>query len=161
DLLAPLLRQLLEEALQRRLVPARRRPDQPAATVVHDHGQVPLPPPPADLVDPDPTQPGQPVLTLLQPSVDPGQDAAHAAPGDPHQLAHRRPRALPRQPGDRVVEAPREARAVVRPGHLGHHHAVTGAAHPGRARLQVGDRAPKIERPPPPTPVPGVIARAA
>ena len=55
---------------------------------------------------------------------DPAQDAAHAPPGDPHQLRHSGLRALHRQPGDLIVEAACEARAVVCPGHPEHHYAV-------------------------------------
>lgn len=53
------------------------------------------------------------------------------------------------------------AGAVAGPGHLGHDHAVFGAAHPGRVRLQERPDTAQIERPPPPPALATVIARAA
>src|SRR5262249_3209468 len=77
DGLAALGPELVEEALQGRLVATRPGPDQLATVVVHDHDQVALSPPVGDLVDPDPAQAGQAITTTFSVGGDAGDDGAH------------------------------------------------------------------------------------
>jgi hypothetical protein len=80
DLGAALLTEGVEEPLKGGLLPAGCSPHQPAGVVVDHHGQVPLPTFVGDLVDPDPTEVGEPVVHGLDVGPDPGDDRTHAAP---------------------------------------------------------------------------------
>ena len=115
--------------------PAAAQISRPAVVVDHD-GQVAVPLLVADLIDPDPAQPGEPVQPGHRVLGDPGDDRPDGAPGDPHQLGHRGLRAGHRQPRDLIIEEPGVPGAVPRPGHRRDHHPVLGAAHPRRVGLQ-------------------------
>jgi hypothetical protein len=159
--------QLVEELPERRLVPAHRRPDQPVAVVIDDHGEVAMTPLVRDLVHPEPRQPGEAIDLGLGVRAHPGDDPAHHPPADPEQLTDRRLGGPHRQPGDGVVEGSGVPGSVARPGHPGDHHPVLGAEHPGCLRLDDGAHHPQIEVPPapptlapifPPTPLPALPA---
>ncbi len=89
DLGATLGSEEIEELTHGRTGASRRSPHQPTGVVVdHDHQKL-EPALVADLIDPDPPQPGQTVMLGLDVSPDPGDDRPHGAPRDPHQLGHR------------------------------------------------------------------------
>lgn len=148
DRRTPLLAEQVEEAAQRGGVVTGRRPHQPAAVMIDDHRQVPLALPVADLVDPDPCQPVQPVDRLLSVGSHPGHDPPHRAPGHPQQLPHRLLGGMHRQPGGGVVEHPGVAGTMPGPRHLGDHHPMLRAADPGGISLQEGPDGAKVQRPP-------------
>ena len=60
----------------------------------------------------------------------PGRRSPHGAPGDPHQLDHRRLRAVRDQPGDLIVERSGVPGAMAGPRHRSHRHPVLGTASP-------------------------------
>ena len=99
--------ELVEEPEHGLLVAALARPDQPAAVVVDDDGDVPLSLAEGELVDPDP---GQPLERVTLPDAfvgdDPLDDPADRVPADPHQLADRRLRAVRRKPRHLLLERP-------------------------------------------------------
>ena len=115
----------------------------------------------ADLVDPDPAQPGEPVDPGHRVRRDPGDDRPHGAPRDPHQFHHRALRARHRQPGHLIIEVPGVTGAVTRPRHRRDDHPVHPAGHPRRVGLQHRPHRSQIQRPPPPPTLPGVITRTA
>jgi len=80
----------------------------------------------------------------------PGDDLAHRAPRDPHQLGHRRLRRLGRQPGHRLVEGVRVARVMPRPRNGRDAHPMLAAGHPWRVSLQHRPDRAQVQRPPPP-----------
>src|SRR5664280_3219812 len=93
----------VEELRQRLAVSTRRGPHQPATVVIHDESDVSVPALVADLVDPDPSQPGQRVSLGGALGHDPGDDRPDRAPRDSQQLLQRRLRGPGRQPRDRVL----------------------------------------------------------
>src|SRR5262249_55900936 len=112
----------IEEALDGRAVAAVRGPDQAAAVMVDDDGDVALALAVGELVDADPLQAGERVAApagLLD--HHPLDDPADGRPGDAHQLADRALRAVCRQPGDLVLEVARKPGAVPRPRHARDH----------------------------------------
>ena len=85
--------------------------------MVDHHRQIVVPLPIAELVDPDPPQPGQP--RRVQPaSHQPLDDAADRRPRDAHQATRRRPVRHLRQIRRQLLERRRERAAVRRPRHL-------------------------------------------
>lgn len=158
ELRFPLAAQLLEEAGDRLLVAPVGRPDQSAAVVVDDTGDVALALAIGELVDPDPAQPLQPVTApRLLVSDHPLNDPAHRQPGEPHQLADRALRALRRQPRHLLLELARKPGALPRPGHPRDHDPVAPALDPRRLRLHERLRRPDVERPPTPSALAAVI----
>ena len=91
---------------------------------------------------------------------DPAGDRPHRAPGDPHQLDHRRLRAVRHQPGDLIVERSGVPGAVTGPRHRRHRHPMVGAGHPWRVGLDEHPHRAGIQRPPPPSSLTLVIAAA-
>ena len=159
DLRATLLTEGVEELLQRRSVASRRGPHQPPGVVVDHDSEVLVVAFVADLIDPDPRQPGEPVHLGVHVGADPRHDRADGAPGDPHQLGHRRLRARHRQPGHLIVEGAGVSGAVPRPGHRDHRRTMDRTVHSGRVGLEHRlDRA-QVQRPPAPSALTGVIAR--
>ena len=67
QLFAALFAEPVEERLGRLAVTAGRGPHQPSSVVVDDDGQVPLPLAVADLVDPDPGEPGEQITAARRP----------------------------------------------------------------------------------------------
>jgi len=114
----------------------------------------------ADLVDPDPGEPGEQVALAGGLGRDALADRADRAPRDPQQLSDRALGALHRQPRRLVLEGAREARSMTRPRHRAHDHAVHWAAHPRRVRLDIGQRRAEIQRPPAPAGRAGAAATA-
>ena len=138
----------IEERLQGGLVMTVGGPHQPAAVVIDDDHQVLVAAPIGDLVDPDPHQPVERVPDGAGVGHDAAGDRPDGAPGDPHQLDHRRLRAVRDEPGDLIIERSRVPGAVTGPRHRGHRHPVLGTAHPWRVGLdEHADRA-GIQRPP-------------
>ena len=79
---------------------------------------------------------------------DPAGDRPDGAPGDAHQLDHRRLRGVRDEPGDLIIERSGVPGAVTGPRHRGHRHPVLGTVHPWRVGLdEHADRA-GIQRPP-------------
>jgi hypothetical protein len=117
--------------------------------VVDHHREIPVSALVGDLIDPDPGQPGEPVMQRLDIGPDPGDDRAHGAPGDPHQLSHRGLGALGRQPGDLLIEDQGVAGTVPGPLDRGHRGAVRGTVHPWCGCFQHDLDGAKIQRPPP------------
>jgi len=111
-----------------------------------------------NLVDADAGQSVQPIAQLLHVGPDPGNDRPDGAPGDAHQLGDRRLGALGHQPSDGLIEGQRVPGAVPCPGHVRYHHAVIGTADPRRVGLDEHPNRARIQRPPAPPPLPGVIA---
>ncbi len=64
------------------------------------------------------------------------------------------------QPRDLVLEHGGVPSPVTGPREGDDHHAVLGAAHPGRVRLQIRRHRSQIQRPPPPSPLTTVLPRA-
>src|SRR4051794_15979389 len=143
----------VEERLDALAVAAGRGPHQPAGVVVDDDGQIALPLAVADLVDPDPTQPGEQVAPPGRLGRDTFTDRTDRAPRDPQQLGDGLARALHRQPRRLVLEGPGKARPVARPRHRADDHTMLTAAHPRRLRLDIGQRRAKVKRPPAPPPL--------
>ena len=75
----------IEERSQGGLVLARGRPDQPARIVVHDDGQKLVSALVGNLIDTDPGQPGERVVTGDGVGPDSGDNRADRALRDPHQ----------------------------------------------------------------------------
>ena len=115
----------------------------------------------ADLVDPDPGEPGEQVALAGGLGRDALADRADRAPRDPQQLSDRALGALHRQPRRLVLEGAREARSMTRPRHRAHDHAVHWAAHPRRVRLDIGQRRAEIQRPPAPAALAEIEPRTA
>jgi hypothetical protein len=161
DLRAPVFTEEVEERLQGCLVPPRCGPDQAAGVVVDHDGEEPVAALVADLVDPDPAQPREPVHSRVDVGRDPGDDRAHGPPGDPHQLGDRGLRARHREPGDLVVERAGVPGVVPRPGHRGDHDPVLRARHPRRVGFQHRADHAEVQGPPPSPALPLVIAAAA
>jgi hypothetical protein len=159
DLRGSRVAELVEEPAQGVGVAAGRGPDQPPTIVIDHDGQVAVPLLVADLVDPDPAQPGELVNPAQRVLGDPSDDRAHGAPGDPHQIHHRALRAGHRQPSHLIIEVAGVPGAVPRPGHRGHDHPVLAAAHPRRIGLQHRHHNAQVQRPPAPSTLPLVIAR--
>ena len=120
--------ELVEEPEHGLLVAALARPDEPAAVVVDDDGDVPLSLAEGELVDPDP---GQPLERVTLPDAfvgdDPLDDPADRVPADPHQLADRRLRTVRRKPRHLLLEHPREPAPMPRPPDAGDDHAMLPA----------------------------------
>jgi hypothetical protein len=148
DLGAALFTEDVEEPLQGGLLPARSGPHQPAGVVVDHHGQVPLSAFVGDLIDPDPSQVGEPVVHGLDVGPDPGDDRADGAPRNPHQLGDRSLGALGGQPGDLLIEGVGVAGRVPSPRHRRHRRPMIATADPGSLCLQHRlDRA-QVQSPP-------------
>ena len=109
--------QQLEELVERFRAAPRPGPDHAPAVMVDHHRQIVVPLPIAELVDPDPPQPGQP--RRVQPASHPPlDDAADRRPRDVHQATRRRPVRHLRQIRRQLLERRRERAAVRRPRHL-------------------------------------------
>jgi hypothetical protein len=160
DLRCPFLAQQVEEGPQGVGVPARCRPHQAPGVVIDHDGQVLVMLLVGDLVDPDPAQPGQQVHPLGHGSPHPLADAADRAPADPHQLRDRGLRAVGGQPGHRVVEGTGMSGAVPGPGHVGDAHAMLGAGHPRRVRLDHRLQGAQVQSPPAAASLTAVVLRA-
>jgi hypothetical protein len=161
DLRAPLGSERIEERLQRRLGLPGRGPDQASGGMVDHHHQIQPSATVGDLVDADPCEPVEPVDQVLDVGPDPGDDRAHGAPGDPHQLGHRALGGLRRQPRHGLVEGVGMPGAVPRPRHMGHHHTVLATLHPRRVGLEPGLDHAQVQRPPPTTHTPALVIAAA
>jgi hypothetical protein len=139
----------VEEPGDGRGVAARLRPDQVPRIVVDHHGQVLLALAVADLVDPDPGQPREPVGDRVHVGTDPFHDRPDGAPGDPHQLRDRGLRRLRGQPRHLVIEHAGMPGVVPGPRDLSDHHSVLGAGHPHRIGLHEDPDRAQIQPPPP------------
>jgi hypothetical protein len=84
--------------------------------VVHHDDQILVALLVGDLVDADAPEVLEGILGGPGVGDHPGDDGADGAPGDPHELAHGRLRAVRRQPGHLVVEGMGVAGAVAGPG---------------------------------------------
>ena len=157
---APLRPQTIEKRLQGGHVTAGGGPHQAAAVVIDDHREVAVPTLITDLVDPEPAQTGEPVVQRLGVRPDPGDDRPHGPPRDPHQLRDGALGRLGGQPGHRVIEFQGMPRAVPRPRHVRHHHAVLAAGHPRRVGLQHRLHRAQVQRPPAAPALTGVIPGA-
>ena len=135
-------------------------PHQPAAVVVDDDHQILVAAAVRDLVDPDPHQPVERIPSGPGIGDDPAGDRPDAAPGDAHQLDHRRLRAVRHQPGDLIVEGSGVPGAVTGPRHRGHRHPMLRAAHPRRLGLDEHPHRAGIQRPPAAPPLTLVVAAA-
>jgi len=140
--------ELVEEPTQRCPVPARGSPQQPTRIMVDHDGQVAVVSLIGDLVDADAGQPVQAVAEGFDVDPDPGDDRAHGAPGDAHQLRDRALRTLGHQPGDRLIEAQRVPRTVACPGHVRDNNPVLGAADPRRLGLEEHPHRSGVQSPP-------------
>jgi len=138
----------VEERLEGGLVPARRSPHQPAGVVVDHDRQVLVATFVGNLVDPDPPQLGEPIMQLLDVGPYPGDDRAHGAPSDSHQLSDCGLRALRGQPGHLIVERQGVARAVPGPRHRLHRDPMTRTVHPRRVGLKPHRDRAQIQCPP-------------
>ncbi len=161
DLGAALFAEQVEELVDRGAGASRCCPHQPAGVVVDDDHQVPVSLLVGDLIDPDPPQPGQPVVLGLDVVPDSGDDRPDRAPRDPHQLRRGALRGPRGQPGDLVIEGQRMTGVVASPWDMRHDDTMGRAAHPGRVGFHHRDRRAQIQRPPPPPPRPRVVARTA
>jgi hypothetical protein len=161
DLFAALFAELVEEALDRLAVTPGRGPHQPAAVVIDDHGQVALALAMRYLVDADPAQPVEQIGVLAGLGGAALADTADRAPRDAHQLRDRGLRGVDRQPHRLILKRLREPRAMPRPRHRAHHHAVATARDPRRVGLHERERRAEIQRPPTPAPVTEIKAWAA
>jgi hypothetical protein len=150
-----------EERLDGLAVPTRRRPDQPADVVVDHDRDVTMALLVADLIDPDPAQPGQRIAGDDAVGDDTGHDRSDGAPGDPQQQLQRRLRGAGRHPGDGVLEDGGVPGVVPRPRHRRHDHPVLTAGHPRRVGLQERPVQPEVRCAPLPAALALVIARAA
>ena len=150
----------IEELLQGRPVMPGRRPHQPARVVVDDDHQILVTAAIGDLVDPDPHQPIERIPHRPGIDHDPAGDRPHRAPGDPHQLDHRRLRAVRRQPGDLIIERSGVPGAVTGPRHRRHRHPMVRTGHPWRLGLDEHPHRAGIQRPPPSSSLTLVIAAA-
>lgn len=88
----------------RRVVAARRRPDQPPGVVVDHYGQVAVAPSVSELVDPDPPQPVQPVGLAHRLGRDSGDDRGHDPSAHPLLLREDRGSGTRSQPRAGVLE---------------------------------------------------------
>ena len=161
DTTGPLRAEEIEELLQGGPVVTGRRPHQPTRVVIDDDHQVLVATPIGDLVDPDPHQPVERIPHRSGIDHDPAGDRPHGAPGDPHQLDHRRLRAVGDQPGDLIIERSGVPGAVTGPRHRRHRHPMVGAVDPWRVGLDEHPHRAGIQRPPPPSSLTPVIAGAA
>ncbi len=152
DLLAALLAQFVEERLHGLAVTAGCRPDQPAAVVADDDGQVALALAMAYLINPDPPEAVEQIDFLLGLGRDSLADLTNRPPRDPHQLGDRGLRRVDRQPRGLVFERRREPRPMARPRHRADHDAVAPATNPRGVGLDEREGRPEIQRSPaPPT----------
>jgi len=115
----------------------------------------------ADLVDPDPPQPLEPIAGRLSIGSHPRHDPAHRRPRGPQQLPHGLLGGMRGQPRGRVVKRPRVPRPMPRPGHRGDHHPMLRATHPRRVCFHERLEQANIQRPPAPPPLTPVKAPAA
>jgi len=144
----PLGSEEIKELLEGGPVVTGLGPHQPAGVVVdHDH-QVLVATPIRDLVDPDPLEPIERIAQLPSFGHDPGGDRTHGPPRDAQQLDHRRLRRVRHQPRDLVVEVPRVARTMARPGHPRDRHPMIPAANSRRFGLDEHPRRAGVQRPP-------------
>ena len=156
----PLGAEEIEELLQRGPVVAGGGPHQPAAVVVDDDHQVLVAAPVGDLVDPDPHQPVERIPHGPGIDDDAAGDRPDTAPSDPHQLHHRRLRAVRDEPGDLIVEGAGVPGSVTGPRHRSDRHPVLRTRHPWRVGLdEHADRA-GIQSPPAAPPLTLVVAAA-
>jgi hypothetical protein len=98
DLFAALFAEGVQERLDGPPVTAGGGPDQPSGVVVDDDGQVALALAMADLVDPDPVQPGEQIDLAAGFVAHALADGADRPPRDPHQLRDRGLRRVDGQP---------------------------------------------------------------
>jgi hypothetical protein len=161
ELLAPVCAEQIQELLDGSSITAGRRPDEPAGVVIDDHCQVAMSLSICEVVDPDSLQPPELVAVGERLRSDPPADVPDRAPGDSHQLGHGLARRVDRQPADLVLERDREPRVVPSPRDRGDNDAMLLAVHPWCVRLEVRERRPEIQRPPPTASLAGVLPRAA
>lgn len=81
---APLLSEGVEERAQGGLVPAHGCPYQPARDMVHHDDQILVAALVGDLVNADPAQVGEEVVTGRRVVLDPGDNRPHGPPRDQH-----------------------------------------------------------------------------
>jgi hypothetical protein len=161
DRRAPLGPEGIEERLEGRLRSTVGGPHEASGVMVDDDHEIALAAPVADLVDPDPDETGERVASGPRVGDDPGDDRSDRPPGDPGQDPDGALRAVRREPGDGVIEDVCVTGPMARPGHRSDDDPVLRALDPWRVGLEVGLGRAEIERPPAPSPVTRVVARAA
>ena len=124
------LAELVEEPVQGRVVAAGSGPLEPATVVINDDGQVAVATLAGDLVNPDPSQPIEPIDSGVDVGVDPGDDRADGPPRVSQELDHRGLRGVDRQPRGLIVEVTGIGRNVLRPSDLGDDDTVVAAPDP-------------------------------
>src|SRR5450830_384046 len=150
----------IKERAQGGLVLTRRHPDQTAAVVVDDNGQILVSALIGNLIDPDPGEAGELVVQFLGISPNPGDDRADRAPRDPHQLRDRRLGRLRGQPRDLRIEVVGVTGPVPGPRHGRDAHPVDAARHPRRVGFQLDPNRSRVQRSPPSSTVALVISGA-
>jgi len=150
----------IEERFECRSVSTGCGPDQPAAVVTDDHRDVAVALLVADLIDPDPSQPLEPIDGGVDVSDHAGDDRPDRAPRDPHQPGHGRLRGLHGQPGDLIVEEAGVTGVMASPRHRRDQHSMLPTRDSGRVRLELRDHRPEIKGSPPPPALTPVIDRA-
>jgi hypothetical protein len=114
-----------------------------------------------DLIDPEPTQTGEPILGGVDIGPHPGDDRPDGSPGNPHQLRDRGLGALRRQPSDLLVEAAGMTRTVPGPRHRRHGDPVRDASNSRCLGLQPDRDGAQVQTPPSPSTLTVVIPRSS
>ena len=114
-------------------VTTRGSPKESAGVVTGHRRQVAVPSAMGDLVDADTGDTVEAVGAAQGVGHHPFDHRGHRPPRHPQQLGGRGPRAMRRHPRAAVLERPAEPGRRPGPRHGGHHHAMAGTAHPGRA----------------------------
>jgi hypothetical protein len=114
----------VEETPQRRGVTALGGPHQPAGVMIDHAEQIPVALAVADLIDPDPAQPIQPVDLTHPLGHHWDDDRGHRTPGDPQQRRQHAQRGMAGQPRRSVFKRAGEPGPMARPGHRGDDHTV-------------------------------------
>jgi hypothetical protein len=125
--------------------------------VIDDHDQIPVPAFVGDLVDPDPSQPPKAIDRRVDVRIDSGDDRADRAPRHPQQFHYRALRGPHREPRRQIIEVAGVAGTVTRPRHRRHDHSMITTPHPRCASFEEHPSRAEIQRPPPTTPLSGVI----
>ncbi len=159
DLGGSLRAERVEERIQRGFVASWRGPHQCPGVVIDHDRQVAVAALVGDLVDPDPTQPGEAIHPHVDIGRDPRHDRPNRAPRDAHQLGDRALRGVHGQPGDLIVERAGVSGAVTRPRHLQHRRAVFRARDAWRVGLEPATQLTDVEIPPASPPFTTVIPR--